>query len=100
MIDGEKGAGVTMQAGVRDVDLRAELNRGHISDTDNPTVRRLAHDDILELLRGRQQSARHRHISELLAVGHWFASGETDRIYRVLLLNGVSYVRDRHVHSS
>ena len=94
LVDGNDGAGLAIQATDQAVVLRAQLDSGHVSDSNGPTVRRFAHDDVAELFRRSQAALSQHGIGELLVALSRLAADLTSRIHRVLGLKRISYVRD------
>src|SRR4029077_11901293 len=94
LVDGNDGAGLSIQTSLQAVVLRAQFDPGHVSDANGPAIRCFAHDDVAELFRRSQAALSQDGIGELLVALSRLAPDLTSRVHSVLGPKRVRYVRD------
>ena len=95
LVDGKAGCRLAIQATDHAVILRAQLRSGHVFNTNSPSIRCFAHDNVAELFwRGQSPLSQHG-IRELLVTLSWLAANLSGRIDGVLGFNRANDVGDR-----
>src|SRR5262249_9881961 len=87
LVDRDDRARLSVQMPGDGVVLRPELHPRDVADAYDPAVLRLAHDDLAELLRGRQAALGPDGVREFLALRDGLAADQTGGVNRVLGLD-------------